>query len=158
MQHGFEPEPEEVQAAGGVVLRRLNGGPVEVALVHRPAYDDWTLPKGKLNAGETHEQAALREVKEETGLTCRLGDPAGEVRYRDRKGRGKMVRYWVMRADNPSGAVFVPNAEVDRLRWVPLAQAAPLLTYPHDRNILSGLRAEQQPPRQPPRGPPRGEA
>ena len=130
-----------VQAAGGVVLRRLDGGPVEVALIHRPAYDDWTLPKGKLNAGETHEEAALREVKEETGLDCRLGEPAGQVNYRDRKGRPKVVRYWTMRPVGSPDGQFAPNAEVDQLRWMPLAEAGPALTYDHDRKILESVKA-----------------
>jgi 8-oxo-dGTP diphosphatase len=129
-----------VQAAGGVVLRRPDGGPVEVALIHRPAYDDWTLPKGKLNPGETHEEAALREVKEETGLVCRLGDPAGQVDYRDRKGRPKVVRYWTMHPVGPTDAGFVPNDEVDQLRWIPLSEAGPALTYAHDRQILRALK------------------
>jgi len=130
-----------VQAAGGVVLRRPDGGPVEVALIHRPAYDDWTLPKGKLNPGETHEEAALREVKEETGLDCRLGEPAGQVNYRDRKGRPKVVRYWTMRPVDSSDGQFAPNAEVDQLRWMPLAEAGPALTYDHDRKILESVKA-----------------
>jgi 8-oxo-dGTP diphosphatase len=129
-----------VQAAGGVVLRRTDGGPVEVALIHRPAYDDWTLPKGKLNPGETHEEAALREVKEETGLVCHLGDPAGQVNYRDRKGRPKVVRYWTMDPVGTTQGEFVPNDEVDRLRWIPLAEAPPVLTYDHDRQILESLK------------------
>jgi 8-oxo-dGTP diphosphatase len=129
-----------VQAAGGVVLRRQVDRPVEVALIHRPAYDDWTLPKGKLDPGETHEEAALREVKEETGLECHLGDPAGQVRYRDRKGRPKVVRYWTMEPVGTTGDEFVPNGEVDRLWWVPLAEAGPVLTYDHDRRILESLK------------------
>jgi 8-oxo-dGTP pyrophosphatase MutT (NUDIX family) len=129
-----------VQAAGGVVLRRPDGGPVEVALIHRPAYDDWTLPKGKLNPGETHEEAALREVKEETGLDCRLGEPAGRVHYRDRKGRPKVVRYWTMRPVGSSDGQFAPNAEVDQLRWMPLAEAGPALTYDHDRKVLESVK------------------
>ena len=131
-----------VEAAGGVVLRRPDGGPVEVALIHRPAYDDWTLPKGKLNPGETHEEAALREVKEETGLDCRLGEPAGQVDYRDRKGRPKVVRYWTMQPLSSSDGQFAPNAEVDQLRWIPLAEAGPALTYDHDRQILGSVKAE----------------
>jgi 8-oxo-dGTP pyrophosphatase MutT (NUDIX family) len=129
-----------VQAAGGVVLRRQDGRPVEVALIHRPAYDDWTLPKGKLDPGETHEEAALREVKEETGLAVHLGDPAGQVEYRDRKGRPKVVRYWTMEPVGTTGGEFVPNDEVDRLRWVSLAEAGPILTYDHDRQILESLK------------------
>jgi 8-oxo-dGTP diphosphatase len=134
------PWQRPVQAAGGVVLRRRNGGPVEVALIHRPAYDDWTLPKGKLNPGETHEEAALREVREETGLDCRLGEPAGQVHYRDRKGRPKVVRYWTMQPVGPSDGQFAPNAEVDQLRWIPLAEAGPALTYDHDRKILESVK------------------
>jgi 8-oxo-dGTP pyrophosphatase MutT (NUDIX family) len=129
-----------VQAAGGVVLRRPDGGPVEVALIHRPAYDDWTLPKGKLNAGETHEEAALREVEEETGLACTLGEPAGRVDYRDRKGRPKVVRYWVMEPVGPTDGEFLANNEVDRVRWIPLAEAGSALTYAHDRKILASVK------------------
>ena len=135
-----EPGEAEVQAAGGVVLRRQAGEPVEVAIIHRAAYDDWTLPKGKLNEGETHEEAALREVKEETGLACRLGEPAGEVHYRDRKGRSKVVRYWVMEPASPTDGRFVPNDEVDLLRWIPLAEAGSALTYDHDRQILRSVK------------------
>jgi 8-oxo-dGTP diphosphatase len=136
----FRRQEPEVQAAGGVVLRRQDGEPVEVALIHRPNYNDWTLPKGKLEPGETHEDAALREVEEETGLACRLGDPAGEVRYRDRKGRPKVVRYWVMEPVTATDGEFIPNSEVDRLRWMPLAEAGPTLTYDHDREILRLLK------------------
>jgi 8-oxo-dGTP diphosphatase len=140
-----EPGEGEVQAAGGVVLRRHDGQPVEVALVHRPAYDDWTLPKGKLNDGESHEDAALREVEEETGLACHLGEPAGEVRYRDRKGRPKVVRYWLMAPAGPTDGDFTANNEVDRLRWMPLEEAGPALTYEHDREIPRALGAGQAP-------------
>ncbi len=111
-------------------------------MIHRPAYDDWTLPKGKLNPGETHEEAALREVKEETGLDVRLGEPAGQVNYRDRKGRPKVVRYWTMQPVGSSDGQFAPNAEVDQLRWIPLAEAGPALTYDHDRQILGSVKAE----------------
>ncbi len=85
-----------VRAAGGVVVRRRRSEGPLVLLVHRPRYDDWTLPKGKNEPGERDEDAALREVEEETGFRCTLGDPAGETRYDDSKGRPKVVRYWVM--------------------------------------------------------------
>jgi 8-oxo-dGTP diphosphatase len=85
-----------VRAGGGIVWRRGQGGAVELVLVHRPAYDDWSFPKGKLHPGETEAQAGLREVQEETGLGCRLGPEVGTTSYLDPKGRPKTVRYWEM--------------------------------------------------------------
>ena len=128
----------EVFAAGGVVWRRGGGG-LEVVLVHRPRYDDWSLPKGKLDPGETFEQAALREVEEETGLRCELGRLVGETSYRDNKDRLKLVRFWAMRAGDGD---FDPDDEVDDLRWVPLADAAPLLSYSFDRELVERVAAE----------------
>jgi 8-oxo-dGTP diphosphatase len=129
-----EERPSEiVRAAGGVVLRRAPTGELEVALVHRPAYDDWSFPKGKLAPGERVEDAAVREVEEETGMRCRLGRPLSSVRYRDRKGRSKVVSYWTM---DPEGGAFHPTDEVDQLRWVSVRDAARALTYPHDRDLL----------------------
>jgi 8-oxo-dGTP diphosphatase len=125
----------EVQAAGGVVVRRRHGKSPLVAIVHRPAYDDWSLPKGKLMDGETNEEAALREVLEETGLTCRLEQPLGSIEYRDNRGRSKVVRYWLM---EPTGGRFVPTDEVDDLRWLPLPDAVMALTRKQDRELLAG--------------------
>ncbi len=119
-------EPE-VRAAGGVVRR--DG---RIAVVHRPRYDDWSLPKGKLDPGETWEEAALREVREETGLECALGRELSSATYLDRKGRSKLVRYWLM---DPVGGEFEPNDEVDELRWLTPADAAAMLTYPRDREL-----------------------
>ena len=130
-------EPE-VFAAGGVVCRSARRG-LEVVLVHRPRYDDWSLPKGKLDPGETFEQAALREVEEETGLRCELGRLVGETTYRDNKDRLKLVRFWSMRAGDGD---FDPDDEVDDLRWVPLADAAPLLSYEFDRELIERVAAE----------------
>jgi 8-oxo-dGTP diphosphatase len=124
-------EPE-VQAAGGLVVRDRDGGP-EVAIVHRPRYDDWSLPKGKLDAGEAWEDAALREVEEETGLRCRLGRELDPVSYRDRKGRTKLVRWWEM---TPVDGEFKPNDEVDDMRWEGVDDALGLLDYDHDRDLV----------------------
>jgi 8-oxo-dGTP diphosphatase len=120
----------EVEAAGGLVLDAEG----RVALVHRPEYDDWTLPKGKLDEGETFEQAALREVEEETGLRCRLGRELPSVRYEVR-GRPKVVRYWVMAVDSSAG--FTPDDEVDELRWLSPRDAEALLTYDRDKAVLA---------------------
>jgi 8-oxo-dGTP diphosphatase len=126
---------DEIQAAGGVVV---NDG--RVALVHRPEYDDWTLPKGKLDPGETFEQAALREVREETGLDARLVRELPAVRY-EVGGRPKLVRYWLMDVAEP-GPAFEPNDEVDELRWLSAADAAALLTYDRDKEVLAAAAGE----------------
>ena len=122
---------EEVQAAGGVVVR--DG---RVAVVHRPKYEDWTLPKGKLDPGEGFEEAALREVEEETGFRCELRRELPSTSYRDSKDRPKVVRYWEM---TPAAGEFVPNSEVDELRWLTPDEAAGLLTYDRDREVLAAL-------------------
>jgi 8-oxo-dGTP pyrophosphatase MutT (NUDIX family) len=125
-----------VRAAGGLVVREADGGGKEVALVHRPKYDDWSLPKGKLESGESFEEAALREVAEETGLRCELGRELEPASYADRKGRDKLVRYFLMR---PAGGEFEPTDEVDELRWLPPVDAIALLDYEHDRRLVAGL-------------------
>jgi 8-oxo-dGTP pyrophosphatase MutT (NUDIX family) len=125
----------QVRAAGGVVVRERGGGH-EVAVVHRPRYDDWSLPKGKAHPGEPWEEAAVREVREETGLRCELGDELESVTYLDRKGRRKLVRFWRMR---PIEGEFVPSDEVDELRWLTPAAAGETLTYEHDRALVAGL-------------------
>jgi 8-oxo-dGTP diphosphatase len=119
----------EIEAAGGVVV----DGDGRFAVVHRPRYDDWTLPKGKLDPGETFEQAALREVWEETGLRCTLVRELPSTEYTVR-GRPKVVRYWLMSVESDPG--FAPNDEVDELRWLSPADAAALLTYDRDREVL----------------------
>jgi 8-oxo-dGTP pyrophosphatase MutT (NUDIX family) len=128
----MDPETAEVKASGGVVWRRGERG-VEVALVHRPRYDDWSFPKGKLDPGETWEEAALREVEEEIGMRCRLGHELPPTSYRDPKGRAKVVRYWMM---EPLDGEFVPSKEVDEVRWLSTGDADRLLTYEHDRELL----------------------
>jgi 8-oxo-dGTP diphosphatase len=127
----MKPEEAEVLAAGGLVLR--DG---EVAVVHRPRYDDWSLPKGKLDEGEDFEQAALREVREETGLTCSIGRRLGDTSYHDRKDRPKLVRYFEM---TPQAGDFEPNDEVDELRWLSPEEAIGLLSYDYDRELVSKL-------------------
>jgi 8-oxo-dGTP diphosphatase len=126
----------EVRAAGGAVLRAGPDRQVEVLLVHRPGHRDWTLPKGKIESGETDEDCALREVAEETGFDCLLGPELGESRYRDRRGRTKGVRYWAMTVRD---GAFQPNAEVDEVRWASLPSAGRDLSYPGDRAILETL-------------------
>ncbi|HEV8298011.1 MAG TPA: NUDIX hydrolase [Acidimicrobiales bacterium] len=128
----------EVRAAGGVVVRDGAAG-YEVLLVHRPRYDDWTLPKGKCERDERDEDAARREVEEETGYRCELGDEVAHVEYTDGRGRAKSVRYWLMRVVDGS---FWPNHEVDAIVWLGAAAAHDLLTYPTDRRVLrAGLAA-----------------
>ena len=131
----MDPETAEVKAAGGVVWRRGPGG-IEVAVAHRPHREDWSLPKGKLDPGETWEQAALREVEEEIGFRCRLGRELASTAYTDQKGRSKVVRYWLM---EPEEGAFEANPEVDELRWLIPSAAADLLTYPHDRELVQEL-------------------
>ena len=121
-----------MHAAGGVVWRRA-GDAVEIAVVHRPRYDDWSLPKGKLDRGETFEEAAAREVEEEIGAVCTLGEELPPTTYRDNKKRSKLVRYWLMELVSLD---FEPNDEVDELRWVAPADAIEMLTYERDRVLV----------------------
>ena len=135
--------PIEVRAAGTVPWRWAADGGVEVLVVHRPRYDDWSLPKGKCEPGEADEACALRETLEETGCTGPLSSELGAVRYYDRKGRSKQVRYWALQVD---GGDFEPNSEVDEARWLPVAEAEAILTYPHDRIFPRRLRAAVETP------------
>ena len=124
-------EPD-IAAAGGVLIRDGEAGR-EVVVIHRPKYMDWSLPKGKLEEGESWLEAALREVEEETGYRCEASIELPRVSYLDRKGRRKLVRYWLMR---PLEGEFVPHGEVDELRWLARGEAEELLTYPHDRELV----------------------
>lgn len=130
------PAPD-VRAAGAVVTRK--GG--DVLLVHRPRYDDWSFPKGKLDPHEHVTTAAVREVAEETGLDIRLGPALSTQRYDTGRGRMKSVNYWIGRVqghDDVSG--YRINDEVDAVAWVPWAKAAQRLTYDYDRGTLAEAR------------------
>lgn len=125
--------PDVVVAAGGIVSRQHEDGELRVLLVHRPRYGDWTFPKGKLDEGERTQEAAIREVEEETGLRCELGPDIGVVEYRDRTGRRKHVHYYAMVAIDGS---FTPNREVDKVKWLSVDEATTRLTYERDRALL----------------------
>ena len=127
-----------VRGAGGILLREAAGGRHEVAVVHRPARGDWSLPKGKLDPGESYEDCALREVLEETGYRCQLVSFVGFTEYRDRRDRPKVVGYWVM--DVLDGE-FAVSDEVDDLQWLELDVAAQILSYQRDRDLLAALDA-----------------
>lgn len=127
-----------IEAAGGVVVRRTDAGVHEAVLVHRPEYDDWTLPKGKLEPGESRLDAAVREVCEETGLHILVGPELGTSRYADSRARDKTVFYWAMA---PGGGELAPTKEVDEARWVPFEDAPALLSYDRDRDVLERAAA-----------------
>jgi 8-oxo-dGTP pyrophosphatase MutT (NUDIX family) len=124
---------DRVVAAAGGVLWRPAGAAVEVAVVHRPRYDDWSLPKGKLDAGEHALTAAVREIREETGFEVVVGRRGPRTHYPVREGT-KRVDYWMVRA---VGGAFTPNDEVDELRWLPVPEATHLVTHDHDRAVLA---------------------
>lgn len=132
----------EVRAAGGVVRCRMDGE-VHTVLVHRPRYDDWSLPKGKLLEGESFEEAATREVLEETGLECRIDVELPTSRYLDQQGRPKLVRYWSM--ETLDGRDLHPTQEVDEARWFTLAEARDALTYDRDRAVLDAATTGDAP-------------
>jgi 8-oxo-dGTP pyrophosphatase MutT (NUDIX family) len=124
---------EPILAAGGIPVREGAGG-VQVVVVHRTRYGDWTFPKGKREQGEDDEQCALREVEEETGLACALEEELPTTWYTDGQGRSKRVRWWRLRV--VSGELQPPRAEIDDARWVSLDEAAALITYERDRELL----------------------
>jgi 8-oxo-dGTP pyrophosphatase MutT (NUDIX family) len=123
-----------IHAAGGIVVRAAPSEEPRVAVVWRELRGDWTFPKGKLDAGETYEQAACREVEEETGLACRTARFVGTTEYLHRKGRPKVVAYFLM---SEVAGTFTPNDEVDELRWCTVTEAERLLTWDRDRDLLA---------------------
>jgi 8-oxo-dGTP pyrophosphatase MutT (NUDIX family) len=127
-----------IRAAGGVIERSGR-----VVLVHRPKYDDWSFPKGKLDEGETFEQAALREVEEETGLTCELLDYLTDIEYGVESGARKIVRFWRMSVLGGDIGDHIPDREIDRVEWVRFAVACDRLTYPIDKDLLGRVSQEE---------------
>jgi 8-oxo-dGTP diphosphatase len=130
-----QTEPE-IKAAGGVVRRTADDGRLEFAVIYRPKYDDWTLPKGKLDPGETFEEAALREVEEETGLKCRLGRRLEDTHYHDRHDRPKVVQWWEM---EPESGEFAPNQEVSKLEWLTPDAARERMSYDRDMELIRAV-------------------
>ena len=124
-----------MRAAGGVPVREGEDG-LEVLVVHRPRYDDWSFPKGKREPGETDEECAIREVREETGLRCALEEELQSTTYVDHHGRPKLVRYWRLR---PLSSEPRFDAEADDARWLSPVEAARLLTYERDLAVLHSL-------------------
>ena len=127
-----------VRAAGTVVWRRGPDGRLELLLIHRPRYDDWSFPKGKLKRGESDEEAALRELDEEAGIRGELGEELASTSYRDAKGRKKTVRYWAL--ELPQGAEPIAGDGVDEWRWAEPDEAAEKLTWERDREVLDSFR------------------
>jgi 8-oxo-(d)GTP phosphatase len=136
-----EPGGRVIPAAGGLVWRPGLDDARDLAVVHRPKYDDWSLPKGKFHPGEHALTAAAREVREETGLGVTVGRRSVGTSYAVPEGT-KRVDYWVMRA---VGGVFAPNDEVDELRWLPPSDAAALCTHEHDRYVVADLQRADLP-------------
>ncbi|MFD2768452.1 NUDIX hydrolase [Micromonospora eburnea] len=132
-----DEEPVRIRAAGGVAWRPGADG-VEVCLVHRPRYDDWSLPKGKLDAGEHSLRAAVREVAEETDVRAVPQVRLPTVHYRS-EGRPKAVDYWSMRAAATGG--FQPDTEVDEVRWLGVDEAVRRVSYPHDAEVIAAFAA-----------------
>ena len=134
-QNGGVTKNSEVIKASGVVPWRRIHGDVEILVIHRPHYNDWSVPKGKLDDGETDEECAIREMTEETGFTGVLGAPLPTALY-EHNGRPKEVSYWLMEIEGGSEK-FVPNSEVDTMEWLPIAEARQRLTYELDQALVT---------------------
>ena len=134
-------KPGIIRAAGALLWRPGEQGP-EMAVIHRPRYDDWSFPKGKSLPGEHVLITAVREVAEETGVEIALGRRLSTAHYYVSDGKPKQVEYWAARpAAGAAATIFVPNDEVDRLAWLPLTAAGDRLTYAHDLEVLSEFAA-----------------
>jgi 8-oxo-dGTP diphosphatase len=123
-----------IEAAGGVIWRKASSG-IKIAIIHRHRYDDWSLPKGKREPGESWQETALREAQEETGCPVKLGAFVGSTTYTVNT-RPKVVLFWLMRTTNKKDCKLEPNNEVDRVKWVSPDRAQKLLTYKDERAIL----------------------
>jgi len=130
-----------VRAAGGLILRRTGKGNLKILIAHRPSYDDWGLPKGKADKGETAEETALREVLEETGYECRIVAPLETTRHRMNNGV-KEVRWFAMRP-LPSSPGFKKNEEIDKIQWVSRKKAREVLDYETDRGLVKNANYKQ---------------
>jgi len=126
---------KQIVAAGGIVWRHTKRGN-EVLLIHRPGYNDWSFPKGKVDPGETPRRAARREVAEEAGYICRLGPALGAIDYETTRGYPKTVHYWAMEA---TGGRFRKNSEVDQVKWLAPTKLSKHLTHERDREFFDGL-------------------
>jgi 8-oxo-(d)GTP phosphatase len=125
-----------IRAAGGVVYRKTPKGKIRVLMVHRQQYDDWTLPKGKADDGESPEETAIREVLEETGQRCRIVAPLGATRYRVQGGVKEV--HWFAMKPLPDSPGFTKNAEVDRIKWLSRRKLLERLSYEQDRELIEG--------------------
>ncbi|MER7170896.1 NUDIX hydrolase [Streptomyces mesophilus] len=132
-------EAPEVRAAGCVLWRFApDGDNLQLALVYRPKWADWSFPKGKLKRGETWQEAAVREVREETGMLCELGPALPSAYYLDARKRTKEVRYWAARATT---GTFTPNSEVSHMAWLSPTAASDRLTHERDRSLVPAFLA-----------------
>lgn len=123
-----------ITAAGGVILKKTPKGNLRILVAHRPDYDDWSLPKGKADAGETLEETAVREILEETGYRCRIVTRLETTRYR--VGRGVKEVAWFAMRPLPDSPGFKKNPEVDKVRWLGRGEAKKLLDYDLDRSLI----------------------
>lgn len=131
-----------IRAAGAIIWRENSPFELEVLLIHRPQYDDWTFPKGKVDDGESPIAAAFREVKEETGVEAIFGQYLGTTSYKVEEHK-KKVKYWMARAKNEP-TPFMPNAEVDKIEWVDSKTARHFLTHDEDRDLLDDFMSKER--------------